>query len=140
MCVMKRLLFVAVLALGCLLTSPAQAKGKPNKNKHHAAASRFEPQHVEVILGYYGGGAGNLPPGLARRAGNLPPGLEKQLRRNGQLPPGLQKRLTPFPVALERRLPPPPPGCRRVILDSWALLIQDSGNVILDILDLTRRR
>ncbi len=137
---MRHLVLILMLMLAVLLPAPAHAKDKPNKNKHYAATSRFGPQDVEIILGYYGGGAGNLPPGLAKRGGDLPPGLQKQLRRNGQLPPGLQKRLTPFPVELERRLPPPPPGCRRVVMDSRALLIQNAGNVILDILDLTRRR
>ena len=91
-----------------------------------------------MIRGYYRGEGGGLPPGLAKK-GSLPPGLEKQLRRNGQLPPGLQKKIEPFPVVLEHRLPPPPPGCRRVMVDRWALLIHDSTNVVFDILDLTRR-
>lgn len=105
-----------------------------------AVAFSFGPQDTRLILDYYhpGGGSG-LPPGLAKRGGDLPPGLQKQLQRNGTLPPGLQKKLAPFPVELNGRLGPVPGGCRRVTLGTWALLVQDSTNVILDIIDLTRR-
>lgn len=121
------------------------AKDKPNKHRGNkgrggaaAQGQRFRAQDIDVIRGYYYGGGGSLPPGLAKRD-SLPPGLEKQLRRNGQLPPGLQKKIEPFPMDLERRLPRLPAGYRRVMVDRWALLIHDATNVVFDILDLTRR-
>ncbi len=91
-----------------------------------------------MIVDYFHPASG-LPPGLAKRAGDLPPGLQKQLRRNGALPPGLQKKLVPFPVDLERRLSPVPAGCRRVTAGTWALLVADATNTVLDVIDLTRR-
>jgi hypothetical protein len=72
-----------------------------------------------------------LPPGL--RKGSLPPGLQKHLARNGTLPPGLQKKLSPFPVELVRRLPPPPPSGDYLVLDGQALLVNRGTNVIIDI-------
>lgn len=137
-----------LLSLVCCSLAPAQGKGKGKGKKHGEAATeqsertgrRFRPQEIQIITGYYSSDTSNLPPGLAKRGGNLPPGLQKHLQRDGQLPPGLQKRLEPFPVVLERRLPPLPRGCRRVIVGSQALLIDDATNVVLDILDLTRRR
>ncbi len=76
---------------------------------------------------------------MAKRGGDLPPGLEKQLRRNGTLPPGLQKKLAPFPAGLEARLTPVLPGYRRVTVGGWALLIQDATNLVMDVIDLSRR-
>ncbi len=135
----RLLLCVLVLAMPAL--PQGHGKGKGHRSEREATASaRFQPQEVQIILGYYGPGGSGLPPGLAKRGGNLPPGLEKQLRRNGQLPPGLQKKVAPFPPALEQRLPPVCGGCRRVVVDTWALLIRDATNVVLDIVDLSRGR
>ncbi len=136
---------LSVLSFVLVLAVPAfpqgRGKGKGHRSESESAVSaRFQPQEVQIILGYYGPGGGGLPPGLAKRGGNLPPGLEKQLRRNGQLPPGLQKKVAPFPPVLEQRLPPVCRGCRRVVVDTWALLIQDATNVVLDIVDLSRGR
>jgi len=96
----------------------------------------FSEHNQQLIHGYYSGGGG-LPPGLAKRGGNLPPGLEKQLRRNGTLPPGLQKRVEPFPAELDRRLPPLPSGCSRVILAGRALIL-DRNHHIIDLMMLVR--
>ena len=58
---------------------------------------------------------------------------EKQLVRNGTLPPGLQKRLSPVPVELERRLPPPPPDCAHVLISGHIVLLNRKTNVIVDV-------
>lgn len=90
------------------------------------------------MLEHYRPATGHVPPGLAKRS-DLPPGIEKQLRRNRRLPPGIEKKLSPFPPMLAERMGPPPIGCRRAIYGPWALLIQDAGNVVLDIVELTSR-
>jgi hypothetical protein len=82
---------------------------------------------------YYGDDGRGLPPGLAKRGGNLPPGLQKQLMRNGTLPPGLQKRCQPFPVELERRLPPLPPDYSRVFIGANILIVNRKTNIIADV-------
>lgn len=136
-----------VRVLLCLFVAPVLALAAPQgKGKGHQKASdfssseiRFRSQDARVIVDYFHPASG-LPPGLATRGGDLPPGLEKQLRRNGKLPPGLQKKLAPFPQDLEVRLPPIQSGCRRVTLGTWALLIQDATNVILDVIDLSHRQ
>ena len=76
------------------------------------------------------------PPGLAKRNGNLPPGLQKRLQRNGRLPPGLESRFTPFPVEVERRLPPIPRGCVRGVLDGQAVIYDPKTRIVLDVLDI----
>jgi hypothetical protein len=69
----------------------------------------------------------------------LPPGLEKQLVRRGTLPPGLQKRLQPCPEELERRLPPPPPGCAHVLIGGRLVLLNRRTNIIVDIFQFEGR-
>lgn len=135
---MRRLL--TILALLTLVLAPAAAAPGKSKGKAKNKQVAFHAGEVRIILDYYrDGGPGGLPPGLAKRGGELPPGLEKQLRRNGRLPPGLEKKVAPFPPELAHRLPPVPHGCRRVVYDRWAMLVQDGTNVVLDIIDLTRR-
>jgi hypothetical protein len=111
----RRQLFV------CFAVSPLLAKDKKS-------AAVFTPAEQGTILAYYG-------PQFA----SLPPGHQKQLMKKGKLPPGIAKKMQPFPPDLERRLPPPPAGCRRVVVDQWAMLIADATNTVLDIIDLTRR-
>src|SRR6266516_2467810 len=91
---------------------------KGNKKAH---AVNFQPVDRRVIVDYYRGRPGGLPPGLAKR-GDLPPGLEKQLRSNGTLPPGLDKKLVPFPPEVEVRLPPCPPEVRRGLVGGIAVM------------------
>jgi len=110
----------------------AQGRGQGqerNRNDNHANASvqnvsvqvAFNSRERDILQVWYGDHKNNLPPGLAKRD-RLPPGLESQLRERGTLPPGLQKKIVPLPVDLERRLPPPPSGCSRVII---------GGNIVL---------
>ena len=136
---MNRRTWILALAAPVLAAGQGRGKGKGKGQSDREpgdAPSHFRAEEVRAINEFYHPASG-LPPGLAKR-GDLPPGLAKQLRRNGTLPPGLQKKLAPFPADLERRLPPAPPACRRVILGGWALLIADATNTILDIIDLTR--
>ena len=119
-----------------------QGKGKgKGHNKHEDEQGEtaydkygFRPHDREVISRYYGGRDSNLPPGLAKRGGDLPPGLEKQLERNGTLPKGLQKRLQPFPVELERQLPPLPSEYRRGAIGAHIVIINKNTKVIVDVL------
>ena len=124
----------------CLLRLLRMGKGKgKGKGASSSGGVVFGVTDTRVILDYYHPAGSGLPPGLAKRGGDLPPGLAKQLQRNGTLPPGLQKKLVAFPAELNGRLGPVCGGCRRATLGTWALLIQDATNVILDIIDLSRR-
>lgn len=144
-------LAIGLLSHTALAQGNSQGKGK-GKNKHqeqvdddrddggydHARGGArisivFGPRDREIIRDYYRDQYSNLPPGLAKRGGNLPPGLQKHLERDGTLPPGLQKRVQPFPVELERRLPPLPPDYRRVTLGVDILIVNRRTQRILDI-------
>jgi hypothetical protein len=116
--------------------SQGHGKGNPH-NRDDSRASiniSFGVHDREIIRDYYRDQYSNLPPGLAKRGGNLPPGLQKHLERDGTLPPGLQKRVTPFPVELERRLPPLPSIYRRVVLGQIAIILDRRTQRILDII------
>ena len=140
---------LAAAALSATLAEPVLAQGKGRGRSQDAKAGPaptatvavqfgFGPRDREIITRYYGPAPSGLPPGLARRDG-LPPGLEKQLRRNGRLPPGLQKKLEPFPVALERQLPPLPRGYRRGIIGPHLVVYRPGTYVIVDVmLDVAR--
>jgi hypothetical protein len=117
-------------------------KGKEKDRKAHesreeisesTALGIFVERDRDLIRNHFGVNRGNLPPGLAKRGGDLPPGLAKQLQRNGHLPPGLEKKVEPFPIELERRLPPLKPGLARGIIAGSAVIINTKTRVILDV-------
>ena len=130
---MGRIVSTALCAgLLCISLATVEAKdhGKgKDKDKDKVSFGRDS----DVIREYYRGvPASKLPPGLAKR-GDLPPGLEKQLKRNGHLPPGLEKKIYPFPVELERRLPPLPPDYGRAFIGGNAVIYNKSTSIIIDI-------
>src|SRR5262245_859922 len=79
------------------------AAAKDHGEKHHKdhdeerhrkyGADCLRDEDIVVMRNYY-------------RPRALPPGIEKKLYRTGRLPPGWEKKVQPFPVVLERRLPP----------------------------------
>jgi hypothetical protein len=105
-------------------------EGEQGENGSVAVQVVFGKHDPETIRTYYSQQGSGLPPGLAKRNGDLPPGLEKQLRRNGHLPPGLEKKLVPFPVELDRRLPPLPPNCMRVFVGGRGLIVDAQFNIL----------
>jgi hypothetical protein len=114
-------------------------KGKPDKSKNtsndntHAAADVFAVRDRDTIRKHFVNYSGSLPPGLAKRGGDLPPGLEKQLQRNGHLPPGLEQKVHPFPVELERKLPPLRQGLFRGLIGGNAVIVNKKTSAILDV-------
>lgn len=100
------------------------------------AVGVFTQRDQELIRRHFRSNQGSLPPGLAKRNGDLPPGLEKQLKRNGHLPPGLEKRLTPFPIELERKLPPLREGLVRGVFGDRAIIMERKTSRIVDIINI----
>ncbi len=133
---MKRLICatVACLLLGGTVVGASPLQGKSKKHTDQAPAKdkgadaavsvqvRFAPSEVTVLRTHY-----------APRYRNLPPGLQKKVARGGQLPPGWQKKFEPFPVEVERQLPPLPDGCRRGVIDAHAVIYNTRTNVIVDV-------
>lgn len=95
----------------------------------------FRDAEIRILLDFYRPGSGNLPPGIARK-GEFPPGILKQIARGKGLPPGLANKLEPFPLPLARQFPAPPPGYRRMICGTLALMLDDSTNMVVDVVNL----
>ena len=92
----------------------------------------FDAIQRQIIAEYYREHRTEHPGGKGKRKG-LPPGIARNLERGKTLPPGIAKR--PLPDALERRLPPPPEGHERVIVDGRVLLIDIATGLIRDKLE-----
>jgi hypothetical protein len=120
---------VKALALTVLLGLFGSAGlAKNNKVKHgkgggHGGQAVFVQSDVVMIREYY-------------RGTNLPPGIEKRLLKKGSLPPGIAKKIQPFPVVLESRLPPLPPGYHRGYYGDSAVIYDPVSRIIYDVADI----
>lgn len=118
-----------------------------------AAADRspsIDRAERQIILAYYQQIADHLYGDHSHRAGHghnhgharhghgnghadLPPGIARNLQRGKPLPPGIAAQK--LPVSLREKLPPPPTGCERIVLDGRVLLIDIATRVIRDKLE-----
>ena len=132
---MTRSMFATVFAIAFTTVLGAHQKGhdsQPQKSSKHASGQaatsgteiqvRFSSGDQRVIREYY-----------APRYRALPPGLQKKVARGGQLPPGWQKKLEPFPVELEHRLAPLPPGYGRGVIDGHGVIYDTHSHVVIDV-------
>ncbi len=139
---MLRLVLMACLCMALAFgqgKGNARGKGRDERarapGKQAAVHPSFRDAEIRILLDFYRPGSGNLPPGIARK-GEFPPGVLKQIARGKGLPPGLAAKLEPFPPALARQFPPPPPGYRRMICGTLALMLDDSTNLVVDVVNL----
>jgi hypothetical protein len=84
------------------------------------------------IRGWYSENYRRLPPGLAKKYW-LPPGQERRLVIRGEFPPDMEREVYVVPVELDRRLPPPPPDCERVLIGGHIVLRNRNTKIVLDI-------
>lgn len=146
-----RMFTMLALALSLALPSSALADkgGNPNKGKGHekdwqagpgkgpggppGQAKKFGSNDYTAIQAYYGQriGAGNCPPGLAKKNnGCLPPGHAKRWNVGQALPPGVTWYAVPQDLYV--RLAPPPYGHRYVYLDGGVLLLNVNTRFVID--------
>lgn len=135
---MKRLILVVAitwLLLGQILAAapPPQGRGRKHAHKEHARSEYRSDSRVDMHVAFGRADVVIIRDHYAPRYRNLPPGLRKKLARGGQLPPGWQRKFEPFPVGLERRLPPLAPDYRRGVIDGHAVIYRSRSNVIVDI-------
>ena len=112
-----------------------KAKKEDEERERRAAEGRaFGKKDEKTIRDWFGNKQNlqGLPPGLAKRD-QLPPGLQKYLEKNGTLPPGLQKRMQPLPLTLDKQLPKPRQGTKRVVVGGNVILVEERTSKILDI-------
>lgn len=133
---MKRLIWIA---LGSLLLQ-ATVSGEPHKDKPKKQAVREARRgddrsdtRVAVRVVFTSADVSIIRTHYTPRYRNLPPGLRKKVARGGQLPPGWQKKFEPFPVDLDRRLPPLTPGYRRGVIDGHAVIYDTKSQVMIDV-------
>jgi hypothetical protein len=136
---MKRLICIALGSL--LLQATASAEAHKDKPKKQAAreAGRVDDRsdtRVAVRIVFTSADVRIIRSHYEPRYRNLPPGLRKKVARGGQLPPGWQKKFEPFPVDLDRRLPPLAPGYRRGVLDGHAVIYDTRSHVLIDVAEL----
>jgi hypothetical protein len=139
---MLRLGLILLLG-GALVLGQGKGAGKGKGRSEEAGAPAkkeesypsFRDAEIRILLDFYRPGSGNLPPGIARK-GEFPPGILKQIVRGKGLPPGLAQKLEPLPPPLARQFPAPPPGYRRMICGTLALLLDDSTNLVVDVVNL----
>lgn len=112
-----------------------RSDGAGSPAKKAVSHPSFRDAEIRILQDFYRPGSGNLPPGIARK-GEFPPGLMKQIARGKGLPPGLANKLEPLPPPLARQFPVPPPGYRRMICGTFALMLDDSTNLVVDVVNL----
>ena len=101
-----------------------------------AAEISFNLKEKTIIADFFGSGGGGgqgkdkgkKNKGKGAGAQGMPPGLAM----NGKMPPGIAKRL--LPSGLISRLPPPPKGFERVIVDNDILLVNIATQIVHDVL------
>ncbi len=143
----RRYFWACVVVLFALASSTSFAQGHGNGKGHGKHGNHdddddrgrqsYNKHDREEMRDWYNGHQGQLPPGLAKRD-RLPPGLERQLVVRGTLPPGLRKKIQNCPEELERRLPPPPPDCRHVVIEGHIVLLNTRNFLIVDIFHFDR--
>ena len=127
---------VSVACLMLLASSAmlaAQGKSHKNKNDKQTSTNADTATRVDVHVAFGSADVVILRDHYEPRYRNLPPGLQKKVARGGELPPGWKKKFEPFPVAIERRLPPLPAGYSRGVIDAHAVIYNTRTNVIVDV-------
>ena len=110
------------------------AESGPVREVHQG--SYFESRDHQAVREIYGSqiAQGKCPPGLAKRAnGCLPPGQSKHWSVGQPLPHDLV--LYPIPIALQRRLGPPPAGHQFVRVANDILLIAIGTSMVIDAIE-----
>jgi hypothetical protein len=116
-----------VLCSVMLVADEGHGRGRGHGNNHHGDDDEdehhFRSHDRVVIINNY----------QARR---LPPGLQKKLYRSGYLPRGWERDYRPFPVYVERELPPLPYGCQRGYYGGYAVVVDPKTRLIIDVMDV----
>ena len=113
---------ILALALAIALAGPVVAK-QPDRGGSSAAVA-FTHLERQLIVDYY--------ESHARGGGKVPPGIARKVSRGGSLPPGIARK--GLPRELESRLPAPPSGYERVVIDGRVVLVDVASQVIHDVL------
>jgi len=134
-----RMLVAAIFTLGCSHVL-AQDVWRDHDRGHdrdeirddHDRDHFYGDHDRDAMRAWYNEHHDHLPPGLRDRD-RLPPELERRLVVRGILPVELRNRVYPCPEELERRLPPPPPGCAHVVIGGHIVVMNRVNFQIVDV-------
>jgi hypothetical protein len=127
---------LVVLLVNGTIVQAAPGQGRGKKHAKQASASEHDGRsdaNVSVHVVFGSGDVRILRDHYAPRYRDLPPGLQKKVARGRALPPGWQKKFEPFPVVVERQLPPLPHGYRRGVIDGHAVIYNSRTNLVVDL-------
>lgn len=127
----------------CLAVSISSAQTKKSGKSNPSATAQKPPRddddrysfrdaEIRLIQDYYRPGSGHLPPGLANKE-KLPAGLQNKLKRKSAMPETLEPHLEELPADLARQLPPPTTGCRRAVVGTTVVLIDQTTKIVHDL-------
>jgi len=124
---------------GAIAQTEKERQGKEKKppridTKRPGGPARFSKDEEKTIRDWFADKKNlqGLPPGGARA--DLSIGPRHHLDPGSSLPPDLQKRMQPLPKSLEKRLPKPPEGVRRVVVGGDVILLEEQTSKVLDVL------
>ena len=118
------ILALAVAVTGVVLLADAQTAAE-------AAKSTFSNMERNLIEQFFT--EQNAKGKHKVKGKSLPPGILRKLEAGKPLPPGIQ--MTRLPPALEKKLPPPPSGTERIIIDTYVILINTATKLIVDVME-----
>jgi hypothetical protein len=117
-------------ALAALFLAGTTLSGQGRGRGNHDAPEARHAEGVEIHVVFSTHDTTVIREHYRPQYRKLPPGLAKKYARTGQLPPGWQKKMSPLPVALERRLEPLPTGYHRGVFEGHAVIYRPGGLII----------
>ena len=124
---MMRTIFTVLIALVAAVGIQSTASAELR------AGVEFSKDEVSIIASWYREhGEVSQQKQRGKKSGSLPPGIAKNLERGKPLPPGIAKQY--LPDSLVHKLPAPPRGFERVVVDGKVLLVEIATRVIHDVL------
>jgi Ni/Co efflux regulator RcnB len=114
----------AAIAALILITAPVTADVQIDVS--------FGKHEISIIRDYYDSLQREARKEKHAGRSSLPPGIAKNLERGKALPPGIARQS--LPADLIGKLPAPPAGHERVIVDGKVLLVEVATQVIRDVL------
>lgn len=123
-------LLAAHLVAGTTVQTQGRGNGKHDAKPNNVTQVTASTAQTQIHVVFSSRDTTVIREHYAPQYRSLPPGLQKKYARTGQLPPGWQKKMTPMPVALERRLEPLPSGYQRGVFEGHAVIYKPGGLII----------
>lgn len=128
--------FAAItIALLALVGPASRAQDRDRERERHDDHPSFSDHDRDNVRSWYRDHRAHPPKGF-RDKDRLPPDLQRRLVVHEVLAPELRSRIVAVPADVVRLLPPPPVGCRYVVLGGEVVLIDAHTWMVHDIVDV----